>query len=679
LFSKILIANRGEIACRIIKTTKRLGIATAAVYSDADRDCLHVSLADEAFFIGPPPARESYLNAGKILEAARRCGAEAIHPGYGFLAENADFSENCAKAGIVFIGPPASAIKAMGDKAQAKALMEKAGVPLVPGYRGDEQDEAPLAREADRIGYPVLIKPAAGGGGKGMKIAASPAEFAGELASARREALSAFGDDRILIEKYISHARHVEVQIFGDAQQNFVHLFDRDCSIQRRYQKIIEEAPAPAVPEKVRHAMREAALAAARAVGYIGAGTVEFLYSPDEEAFYFLEMNTRLQVEHPVTEMITGIDLVEWQIEVAAGCMLPLRQEEIASRGHTIEARLYAEDPARDFLPQAGRILRLDFPAEGAALRIDTGMRAGDPIPVEYDPMIAKAIVWGKDRAGAMERLGTALRQIRIAGLQTNLELLRAIAAHKEFNAAPLDTGFIERHLESLLPRFEQARPDALAISVIGLLCERAASARENALRSSDPWGPWSSRTGWRLNEEARETLLLRELTPQGGRDHMIEVTYLRDGWRLDEPGATFPRAKGALAPDGSLEADLDGHCRQAVWLRCGKEFFVFMGAGPPYRFELAHPAAGSARREEARGHLTSPMPGRIAALLAAAGDRVEANQPLLVLEAMKMEHILRAPKDGVLKALKIKLGDRVGEGAELALFETEPPPELAS
>ena len=453
MFSKILIANRGEIACRIIRTVRRLGIASAAVYSDADRAAMHVALADEAFRIGPAPARASYLDGAKIIDAAQKSRAQAIHPGYGFLSESAEFAESCATAGVVFIGPPAAAIRAMGDKAQAKTLMEKAGVPLVPGYHGGEQDPVLLSRKALALGYPVLIKPLAGGGGKGMKIVARAAEFADQLASAKREALSAFGDGRVLIEKYLSRTRHVEVQIFADSQQNCVHLFDRDCSIQRRHQKIIEEAPAPDVSGELRLAMREAALSAARAIGYVGAGTVEFLFSPDGGTFYFLEMNTRLQVEHPVTEMITGIDLVEWQIHVAEGGALPLRQEEIRSLGHAIEARLYAEDPPRDFLPQSGRIAHLDLPAQGAQLRIDAGVRAGDAIPDDYDPMIAKLIVWDKDRRGAIRRLRAALAETRaalaetrVAGVATNLDFLRAIAAHQAFEAPPPDTGFIERH-----------------------------------------------------------------------------------------------------------------------------------------------------------------------------------------------------------------------------------------
>jgi 3-methylcrotonyl-CoA carboxylase alpha subunit len=679
MFSKILIANRGEIACRIVRTARRLGIASAAVYSDADRAAMHVALADEAFRIGPAPARESYLDGAKIIEAAQKSGAQAIHPGYGFLSENPEFAEACAAAGFVFIGPPAAAIRALGDKAQAKTLMEKAGVPVVPGYHGSEQDPALLSRNALALGYPVLIKPLAGGGGKGMKIVAREAEFAAALASAKREALSAFGDDRVLIEKYFLRTRHVEVQIIADARQNVVHLFDRDCSIQRRHQKIIEEAPAPGVSGELRQAMREAALSAARAIGYTGAGTVEFLLSPDDAAFYFLEMNTRLQVEHPVTEMITGIDLVEWQVQVAAGGALTLRQEEIRSRGHAIEARLYAEDPARDFLPQSGRIARLDFPAQGVQVRIDAGMRAGDAISIDYDPMIAKMIVWDKDRRRTLLRLRAALGETRVAGVATNLDLLCAIAAHQAFTEGSPDTGFIGRHTDDLLPKLQPAGNDVLAMAAIGLLCERAATARDKAQRSSDPWSPWNSQNGWRLNEELRETVRLREIVPEGGGNRTVEIRYPRNGWRLDLPGGIFFHATGALAPDGTLAADLDGHRIKAVWVRSGEEILVFAGAKAAHRFLLAGPIAGVERRDEPPGRLASPMPGRIAALLVAPGARVAANQPVLVLEAMKMEHMLRAPKGGILKEFKFQLGDHVGEGVELATFETGPPPDGAS
>jgi 3-methylcrotonyl-CoA carboxylase alpha subunit len=679
MFSKILIANRGEIACRIIRTTRHLGIATVAVYSEADRGAMHVALADEAIFIGPAAARESYLDGAKIIEAAHHCGAQAIHPGYGFLSENADFADSCASAGVVFIGPPAAAIRAMGDKAQAKSLMEKAGVPLLPGYHGGDQDPATLEEKASAIGYPVLIKPVAGGGGKGMKIASQPEEFAAVLASAKREALSAFSDGRVLIEKYFSRTRHIEVQVFADARQNFVHLFDRDCSIQRRYQKIIEEAPAPNLSYALRQAMREAALSAARTIGYTGAGTVEFLLSPDDGAFYFLEMNTRLQVEHPVTEMITGIDLVAWQIRVAAGGTLPLRQEEIGSRGHAIEARLYAEDPARDFLPQSGRIARLDFPEPGAHVRVDTGVRAGDVIPIDYDPMIAKLIVWDDDREAAVRRLSAALTETRVAGFAANVDFLRAIVAQEAFREASLDTGFIERHGGDLLALPKPAGNEIMAMAVIGLLCERAASTQRQAERSADPWSPWNSQTGWRLNENAQETLRLREIRPGGGGDHSIEITFLREGWRLDLPGGGFFHASGTLAPDGALTADLDGHRLKGVFVRSGQEISVFRGASLGHRFVLASPAAGTARGGEAPGRLTAPMPGRIAALLVEPGALVKANQPVLVLEAMKMEHLLTAPRSGIVKAFTFKLGSQVAEGVELVTFETGPPTDVDS
>ncbi|HET6378518.1 MAG TPA: biotin carboxylase N-terminal domain-containing protein [Methylocella sp.] len=672
MFSKILIASRGEIACRIIMTAHRLGIETAAVYSDADRGALHVEKAGEAFAIGSAPARESYLDGGKILEAALRCGAEAIHPGYGFLSENADFAEACAGAGIVFIGPPASAMRAIGNKARAKALMEEAGVPLLPGYHGTGQSEALLAEEAQALGYPVLIKAAAGGGGKGMKIAASPADFARELASAKREALAAFGDDRVIIEKYLTLARHVEVQIFADAQGNFVHLFERDCSIQRRHQKIIEEAPAPELPEKVSKALREAALSVARAAGYIGAGTVEFLYSPAVEAFYFLEMNTRLQVEHPVTEMITGTDLVEWQLHVAAGGALPLKQEDIRSGGHAVEARLYAEDPARGFLPQPGRIERLDFPSAEPGLRIDTGVRAGDTIPPDYDPMIAKVIAWGPDRDKAIARLRGALSRICVAGVTCNLDLLRAIAADSAFHAGPPDTEYIARHGAALLPVPESASREALALAAAGLLCARQAAAKQEASRSQDPWSPWHGQQGWRLHGQARETLRFGELTSGMERMQAIEVAYGQEGWRLDVAGTRFFDVRGRLAGDGTLSLCLDGHKIKAVWLQAGEEITVLRSSGQPRRFRLTGPSAPSGKPGERPGRLVAPMPGRVSALLVEPGAKVEANQPLLILEAMKMEHMLRAPNAGILVSFCCAPGGQVAEGAELALLETE-------
>jgi 3-methylcrotonyl-CoA carboxylase alpha subunit len=677
MFSKILIANRGEIACRIMRTARRLGIKTVAVYSEADRDAMHVGLADEAFFIGPAPARESYLDGDKIREAVQKAGAQAIHPGYGFLSENAAFAESCDSAGIVFIGPPAAAIRAMGDKAQAKALMEKAGVPLVPGYHGSDQDAALLAEKAAAMDYPVLIKAVGGGGGKGMKIAAHAAEFAAQLASAKREALSAFGDDRVLIEKYFTRTRHVEVQIFADSGGHCVHLFDRDCSIQRRHQKIIEEAPAPGLSAALRQVMQKAALAAARAVGYTGAGTVEFLVTPDDGAFYFLEMNTRLQVEHPVTEMITGLDLVEWQILVAAGGALPLRQEEIFAHGHAIEARIYAEDPARGFLPQSGRLARFDVPEQGRHIRVDTGVRAGDAIPVDYDPLIAKLIVWDEDREAAVRRFRAALAATRVAGLVTNVDFLRAIVAQADFTAGSPDTGFIEAHRGDLLAPLEAAGNETVAMAAVGLLYERAATAQVHAGASADPWSPWHSQTGWRLNGNAWETLRLRETAGDKTIDYSIEVTYLRDGWRLNGPGVGFSQASGTLAADGTLAAEFDGHRLGGIFVRSGPELVVFPATGAGHRFAVVSPIAEAARGGAPPGRLTAPMPGRIAALLVEPGTRVEANQPVLVLEAMKMEHHLTAPRSGVVKEFKFKLGSQVAEGVELVTFELEPAPEL--
>ncbi|HEY8007240.1 MAG TPA: acetyl-CoA carboxylase biotin carboxylase subunit [Methylocella sp.] len=677
MFTKILIANRGEIACRIIRTARRLGIKTVAVYSEADRDAMHVALGDEAFFIGPAPARESYLDGAKILDIARHCGAMAIHPGYGFLSENAEFAEGCARAGVVFIGPPAAAIRAMGDKAQAKALMEKASVPLVPGYHGDDQDPARLAEQADRLGYPVLIKASAGGGGKGMKIAAHAAEFSAQLASAKREALSAFGDERVLIEKYFTSPRHVEVQIFADGKGHCLHLFDRDCSIQRRHQKIIEEAPAPGLEDTVRQAMRAAALAAARAIGYAGAGTVEFLLTPHDGAFYFLEMNTRLQVEHPVTEMITGLDLVEWQILVAAGAALPLRQDEIFARGHAIEARIYAEDPARGFLPQSGQLARFDVPEGGPHVRVDTGVRAGDSIPVDYDPLIAKLVVWDEDREAAIRRFRAALAATRVAGVIANVDFLKAIVSLADFTEGSPDTGFIEAHRGDLLVPGEGAGNDTIAMAVVGLLIERAAAARAGALASADPWSPWNSQFGWRLNGNARETLRLRETAGDKTVDHSVEVTHLREGWRLDWPGGGDSKVNGVLAADGTLAAEMDGHRIKGVFVRSGPELTVFPATGAAVRFAMASPMPEAARGSAPPGRLTAPMPGRIAALLIEPGTKVEANQPVLVLEAMKMEHLLTAPRTGVVKAFPFKLGSQVAEGAELVIFDLDPVPEL--
>src|SRR5258708_897400 len=488
MFAKILIANRGEIACRVIKTARRLGIRTVAVFSDADRAARHVAMADEAVHIGGSPPRESYLVADKIIEAARRTGAEAIHPGYGFLAENAGFAEACATAGIVFIGPPPAAIRAMGSKSQAKKIMEKANVPLVPGYHGDDQSPDLLAREAADIGFPVLIKASAGGGGKGMRVVESPEKFADALAGARREAKASFADDHVLVEKYLTRPRHIEIQVFADSHGNCVSLFERDCSIQRRHQKVIEEAPAPNMDPARRQAMGKAAVAAARAIGYQGAGTVEFIADQDG-TFYFMEMNTRLQVEHPVTEAITGQDLVEWQLVVAAGGKMPLKQEQLRIDGHAVEVRLYAEDPARNFLPSTGTLVHLRLPEEGPHVRVDTGVREGDTVTPFYDPMIAKVIVHDRDRVSAMRRMAALMGETEVVGVTTNATLLKALCSHKAFVGGEVDTGFIERHRDELLAEPVPADDRSFAVATLARVAEWASASAD----------PWDQKNGFRL------------------------------------------------------------------------------------------------------------------------------------------------------------------------------------
>ena len=576
MFTKILIANRGEIACRVIKTARRLGIATVAVYSEADATARHVTLADEAVEIGPAPVRDSYLRGDRIIAAAQRTGAAAIHPGYGFLSENAGFAADCTAAGLVFVGPGAAAIRAMGSKSAAKSLIENAGVAVVPGYHGDDQSDDLLRAEADRIGYPVLLKPSAGGGGKGMRVVREASQFDAALAAARREASASFGDVHMLIEKFVTQPRHIEVQVFADAHGNVLHLFERDCSVQRRHQKIIEEAPAPGLTEEQRLTMGQAAVDAAKAVGYLGAGTVEFLVDSGGR-FYFMEMNTRLQVEHPVTELVTGQDLVEWQLLVAAGEPLPLSQGDLVINGHAIEARLYAEDPDRDFLPATGHLLHLRYPAAGQHVRIDTGVREGDLVSIHYDPLLAKLIVWDADRASALRRLQTALRETRVIGVTTNLGFLTTVAAHEVFAAGGVDTGFIDRQ-----------RSDLVGIGG-GSPSERARVAADV---SGDPNSPWHGASGWRLN-----------------------------------------------------------------------------AIGTQQRIEHVEPARRADSESGAAGGLTAPMPGRVTLVSVSEGDSVQRGDTLLILEAMKMEHSIIAPADGVVERLHYGQGDLVDEGAELLVL----------
>jgi 3-methylcrotonyl-CoA carboxylase alpha subunit len=690
MFKKILIANRGEIACRIAATARRLGIRTVAVYSDADARARHVAACDEAYRLGPAPARESYLRGDAIIAIAQRAGAQAVHPGYGFLSENEDFAQAVADAGLVFIGPPPSAIRAMGLKAESKRLMAQAGVPLVPGYHDPDQDPALLAREADRIGYPVLIKASAGGGGKGMRIVWKAEEFDAMLASCKREAKASFGDDAVLIERYVTRPRHIEIQVFGDRHGQCVYLFERDCSVQRRHQKVIEEAPAPGMSAERRRAMGEAAVSAARAVGYVGAGTVEFIAEPDG-TFYFMEMNTRLQVEHPVTEMITRLDLVEWQLRVAAGQPLPLGQERLQIRGHAIEARIYAENPDKGFLPSTGRLVHQRTPeavhfthvgaqlTEPAAVRIDSGVREGDTISPFYDPMIAKLIVWGADRAQAIDRMRMALAGFEVVGPTTNIAFLGRLMACRAFREADLDTALIERERSALFPGKPAPGLESLAIAGAAVLARETAdtaagASRTTALGGFDPADPWSQRSGWRLNGA-----LVRRLSfEQGEASHALAVEYARGGYTV---------RRGEAEAVGAPEGEPDAVCLADVALEgarltglAGDRAFavsaVFVGeslhlfdAGAHHVLHYAPPLAHAGDDAGEGGRLTAPMPGKVIALLVDKGAKVRKAQPLVVMEAMKMEHTIAAPADGETTELLYAVGDQVAEGAQLIGF----------
>jgi 3-methylcrotonyl-CoA carboxylase alpha subunit len=665
VFSKILIANRGEIACRVIRTARRMGIATVAIYSEADGNALHAELADEAWPVGPAPARDSYLNIGTILDAARSSGAEAVHPGYGFLSENAEFAEACEMAGIVFIGPPASAMRTMGSKAEAKDLMQRHGVPIVPGYHGADQNPARLLEEAERIGFPVLIKASAGGGGRGMRAVGSATEFAAALAGAKRETEAAFGDSRVLLERYLRRPRHIEVQIFADRHDNTVHLFERDCSIQRRHQKVLEEAPAPGLDEAQRSGLAEAAVAAGRAVGYVGAGTVEFIAEGGD--FYFIEMNTRLQVEHPVTEAVTGLDLVEWQIRVAAGEPLPVCQPDLVLRGHAIEARLYAEDPERGFLPQTGTLHGLRFPPLDVA-RVDTGVRHGDTVTPFYDPMIGKIICWGEDRAAAVGRLCRALDETAVLGVGTNLEFLARVARHPEFVSGAVDTTFIERHRATLVPPRRPAPDTVLATAALFRLVSREDTAKATASRSGDPFSPWARVDGWRLNSRGHQDLIFRD----GGEERLVCARAEAGSWLLQLDDRAI-LAQGERRADGALSVLLDGVREQITVLDQGAETAVFLG-GESWRLTEIDPLAARAGEDPSAGRLTAPMPGRVAQLMVEPGMSVRRGQPLIVIEAMKMEHTVAAPADGVVEAVRFAPGDLVEEGAELIALAPEHP-----
>jgi 3-methylcrotonyl-CoA carboxylase alpha subunit len=628
MFKKILIANRGEIACRVMYTCRRLGIATVAVYSDADRHAMHVAMADEAVHIGAAPAAESYLDMDRILAAVKETGAEAIHPGFGFLSENSEFARRCQKAGIVFIGPAPEAMDAMASKSAAKALMEKAGVPVTPGYHGDDQSLEKLEAEAKKIGFPLMIKATAGGGGKGMRVVHEAKEFKDALQSAKREATGAFGDDKVLLEKYIEQPRHIEYQIFGDTHGNAVHAFERECTLQRRFQKVVEETPSPFLDEATRAKMGEAAVAAAKAVDYVNAGTIEFIVGADK-AFHFMEMNTRLQVEHPITEETTGLDLVEWQLRIARGEEIPLAQGEIEPHGHAIEVRLYAENADKGFLPVTGHIEKFITP-DAEFVRVDTGVRSGDDISVFYDPMIAKISVYGKDRGEAIARLRETLARTAVFGLVTNLPLLRGIARHPGFAEGDFDTGFIEHELGTLLER-PQPTTDAVAAAIADTL----------ATGDTGPADPWRA-DGWRLDGSRGRRLVLRTID---GDEQAIRVT------RSGADGIAFEWNEETHGVRANQNATL---------LRNGDNYQIALGE-TAYGFTLAPPfAPRPARAADTATHPVSPMPGRVVAVHVKTGDTVEVGQALLVLEGMKMEYTVKAGVAGKIAELHCAEGDMV-------------------
>jgi 3-methylcrotonyl-CoA carboxylase alpha subunit len=671
MFDCILIANRGEIACRVIRTCRRLGIRTVAVYSTADADAQHVRLADEAWPIGGPRPAESYLRGDAIIEVALQTGAQAIHPGYGFLSENTDFARACAAAGIAFIGPRPESIDAMGSKAAAKALMETHAVPLVPGYHGADQDPERLAKEAANTGFPLMIKAASGGGGKGMRICRDAADFAEALASAQREAANAFGDTRVILERYVEHPRHIEFQVFGDTHGNLIHLNERECSAQRRYQKVLEETPSPFLDHARRERMGAAAVAAARAVDYVGAGTVEFIVAQDGE-FFFMEMNTRLQVEHPVTEMVTGLDLVEWQLRVASGEPLQLTQTQLKLEGHAIEARIYAEHPARGFLPSTGTLKHLRMP-EGveftigspgvpgsrAAVRIDSGVREGDTITPFYDPMIAKLIVHGATRAEALARMSRALRACEVVGPYTNVEFLQRIVNSEPFSSGDLDTGLIERHHAALFAPVKKPFREAVALACAALLTREGGTAHGAS--------PWDALSHWRLNGGYTQTLAWRDVEDESA----FAVTFARDGGvqtlehDSQRDGFTWWSGTGAHEFGATIG---DSHVTGRVFVD-GDVFHVFC-LGEALAFEWQNLLAHAADAEHGEGRLTAPMPGKVIAVLVEPGTVVEKGTPLIVMEAMKMEHTIGAPAAGTVSEVLYAVGDQVADGAQLLVLD---------
>ena len=678
MFKKILIANRGEIACRIASTARQMGIATVAVYSDADRHAAHVQACDEAVYIGGSEPANSYLRADAIIEAAKKTGAEAIHPGYGFLSENGRFVEACNQAGIKFIGPSAAAMEAMGSKSAAKTLMEKAGVPLVPGYHGDNQDPNFLHEQADQIGYPVLIKASAGGGGKGMRIVNSSDEFISLLESCQREAINSFSNDHVLIERYVTKPRHIEIQIFGDELGNYVYLFERDCSVQRRHQKVIEEAPAPGMTEERRHAMGEAAVNAAHAVNYVGAGTVEFITEQDG-TFYFMEMNTRLQVEHPVTEMITGYDLVEWQLRIANDEPIPVQQEDLAINGHAIEVRIYAENPDNDFLPSIGLLSHLKFPDHlsfvNAPVRVDSGIRQGDSISPFYDPMIAKLIVWGVDREQAIARMRQALLGTHIVGLHTNVPFLYRLMTNSSFVSADLDTGLIEKNQASLFPPAQKLSIKALGYAAASYLAKHGLKNSRAAQNTATSYvDPWDSSDYWRSRQSAGTSITVADDSAQ----YLVTIKQRSTAdWILDVDGTehelTWEVTSTADNQDNyEINLGLNGTLSKGKVVLNGEELYLYTQDGQTRLSipdSLAHAGEGD---DVGGGGLTAPMPGKVINIQVNVGDKVEQGQVLVVMEAMKMEHSITASTGGVVEEIFFAVGEQVTEGAELIQLNTD-------
>lgn len=671
MFDKILIANRGEIACRVIKTARRMGVKTVAVYSDADANARHVAMADEAIHIGPPEAAQSYLVAEKILAAAKETGAQAIHPGYGFLSENAEFAESCAKKGVKFIGPSGDAIRAMGLKGAAKSLMEEAQVPVVPGFHGEEQDAETLKKAAGEIGYPVLIKAVAGGGGKGMRRVDSEADFDEALLSAQREGQSAFGNPKVLIEKFIEKPRHIEIQVFADSHGEAVHLFERDCSLQRRHQKVVEEAPAPDMPPSMREEMGAAAVRAAKAISYEGAGTIEFIVDVSKgmegAGFYFMEMNTRLQVEHPVTEMITGQDLVEWQLRVASGEPLPAQQEDLSISGHALEVRLYAEDPRSGFLPAIGDVEHFITPDEEPGFRVETGIRSGDEVSMFYDPMIAKFVLYGSTRDEAIAGLEARLDRSMVAGLKTNLDFLKACISHEAFKAGDLDTGFIERHAGALVPPATAPSLSELGFAACRLEETRQKRVEAKASATADRHSPWNETHGWRLNLAYAEELVFQD---ELGDNHTVLYSPTKCGFTLS-CGEEKVNVETRDVTSDVLKLTVDGHGLEALVIQSGENFLI-QGDEPLVTLRRITHRAGGDEEAEGPGTILAPMPGKVLDLFVEEGAPVEKGTPLLVLEAMKMEHKLNAPRAGVVKRIAVAKDDQVREGAILIELDDE-------